>query len=219
MYLGDCLEVMPMLLDQGEAMILDPPYGIAHKTRYGASWRSMQLAGGGDTEIRDTMVSRCELYAMPWACFGSWNVPTPPQARAVLAWDRGPAIGVGDPSLPWEPSWDEIAIGGRGWKGSRDEGVIRGHVVATPRTKGRCHPHEKPVSLIQYLLGKLPLRTICDPTMGIGTTGVACVRTSRRFLGVESDERYFAIAVRRVSSELSRAPLFERPIIQREFSH
>jgi len=51
--------------------------------------------------------------------------------------------------------------------------------------------------------------------MGSGTTGVACVRTGRRFVGCEIEPRYFEIAVRRIEAELNRFPLFEpKPAVQ-----
>jgi len=46
--------------------------------------------------------------------------------------------------------------------------------------------------------------------MGSGTTGVACVRTERRFVGIEIEEKYFRIAVKRIKAELERFPLFEQ---------
>ena len=52
-------------------------------------------------------------------------------------------------------------------------------------------------------------KTILDPFMGSGTTGVACVRTGRRFIGIEKEERYFDIAVKRIEAELNRFPLLE----------
>ena len=45
-------------------------------------------------------------------------------------------------------------------------------------------------------------QSVLDPFMGSGTTGVACVRTGRRFIGVELDVGYFAIAVRRIEEAL-----------------
>lgn len=62
------------------------------------------------------------------------------------------------------------------------------------------HPTQKPVALLEWLIltysneGDL----ILDPTMGSGTTGVACVNTGRRFIGVEQDASYFATAQRRI---------------------
>ena len=51
--------------------------------------------------------------------------------------------------------------------------------------------------------------TILDPFMGSGTTGVACVRTGRKFIGIEKEPHYFEIAKRRISDELNRFPLLE----------
>ena len=53
--------------------------------------------------------------------------------------------------------------------------------------------------------------TVADPYMGSGTTGVACIRTGRRFVGIEIEEKYFRIAVKRIKAELERFPLFEPP--------
>jgi site-specific DNA-methyltransferase (adenine-specific) len=59
--------------------------------------------------------------------------------------------------------------------------------------------------------------TILDPFMGSGTTGVACIRTGRRFIGIEKEPKYFEIAVKRIEAELQRHTLFEEPpkIVQR----
>jgi len=54
-----------------------------------------------------------------------------------------------------------------------------------------------------------PNQTILDPFMGSGTTGVACIRTGRKFIGMEIDEKYFDIAVKRIEAEFDRHPLFD----------
>ena len=50
---------------------------------------------------------------------------------------------------------------------------------------------------------------ILDPFMGSGTTGVACVRTGRRFIGIEIDPTYFAIAQRRIAEAQLQPRLFD----------
>tara|TARA_R110000868_G_scaffold394400_1_gene665727 strand:- start:2218 stop:3072 length:855 start_codon:yes stop_codon:yes gene_type:complete len=62
------------------------------------------------------------------------------------------------------------------------------------------HPTQKPVSLMEYLVRTYTNegQTVLDNTMGSGTTGVACMNTSRRFIGIERDPGYFAIARQRI---------------------
>lgn len=67
--------------------------------------------------------------------------------------------------------------------------------------EGRVHPTQKPVALMEYLIRTYtnPGETVLDNTMGSGTTGVACVNTGRRFIGIERDPGYFEIAERRIA--------------------
>lgn len=62
------------------------------------------------------------------------------------------------------------------------------------------HPTQKPVALMEYLIKTYtnPGELVLDNTMGSGTTGVACMNTGRRFIGIERDEKYFAICEDRI---------------------
>ena len=64
----------------------------------------------------------------------------------------------------------------------------------------RIHPTQKPVILLEYLIKTYTLEgeTVLDFTMGSGSTGVACVNTNRKFIGIELDEKYFNIAKNRI---------------------
>ena len=66
--------------------------------------------------------------------------------------------------------------------------------------KGKVHPTQKPVALKEYLIRTYtnPGETVLDFTMGSGTTGVAAANTGRRFIGIEMDADYFAIASARI---------------------
>jgi len=70
--------------------------------------------------------------------------------------------------------------------------------------RGSVHPTQKPVELMQYLIKTYTNEgeTVLDFTMGSGTTGVAAVNTGRRFIGIELDQKYFEIAVNRMSKIL-----------------
>jgi site-specific DNA-methyltransferase (adenine-specific) len=71
------------------------------------------------------------------------------------------------------------------------------------------HPTQKPVALMEYLIRTYTHEgeTVLDNTMGSGTTGVACVNTRRRFIGIERDPDYFAIAERRIHEVMNATPL------------
>jgi DNA modification methylase len=66
---------------------------------------------------------------------------------------------------------------------------------------GNVHPTQKPVALMEYLIKTYTNEneTVLDFTMGSGTTGVACVNTGRNFIGIEKDDKYFAIAQQRIA--------------------
>lgn len=65
----------------------------------------------------------------------------------------------------------------------------------------KTHPNQKPVPWLEYLLRTHSAdgATILDATMGSGSTGVACVNTGRRFVGIERDPKFFAIAQKRLA--------------------
>jgi site-specific DNA-methyltransferase (adenine-specific) len=67
--------------------------------------------------------------------------------------------------------------------------------------RARVHPTEKQLPLMEYLVQTYTNEgdTVLDNTMGSGTTGVACVNTNRKFIGIEKDENYFNIAQKRIN--------------------
>lgn len=65
----------------------------------------------------------------------------------------------------------------------------------------RFHPTQKPILLLEYLIKTYSNEkcVVLDNTMGSGSTGVACVNTNRKFIGIELDKKYFDIAEKRIS--------------------
>ena len=211
-WLGDCREVLP-LLGRVDAVVTDPPYGISHKSNHGATWAGREIANDGDTSARDWVVEWAGRR--PQAHFGTWKTPPIDGARGCVVWDKGPAFGMGDLQFPFKPSFELAYIAGDGWVGARDEGVLRGSVVVSWESRGRVHPHQKPVWLLEAFIKKTVAETILDPFMGSGTTGVACIQLGRRFIGVEIDPGYFDIARRRLEAELAKPRLpFDEPAPQ-----
>ena len=72
--------------------------------------------------------------------------------------------------------------------------------ISNANQKGKVHPTQKPVALMEYLIRTYtnPGETVLDFTMGSGTTGVAAANTARRFIGIEIDADYFAVAQSRI---------------------
>ena len=75
-----------------------------------------------------------------------------------------------------------------------------------------AHPFQKPIALMEWCLSFLPdARIILDPFMGSGTTGVACAKMGRKFIGIEIEPRYFDIACRRIEEAYRQPRLFAEP--------
>ena len=81
--------------------------------------------------------------------------------------------------------------------------IIKFNKVNKPR-----HPTQKPVDLLEYLIKTYTNEgdLVLDFTMGSGSTGVACLNTNRKFIGIELDEKYFNIAKERLENPLSEQP-------------
>ena len=79
--------------------------------------------------------------------------------------------------------------------------IIKFNIPKIEFGKGKkYHPTQKPVALLEYLIKTYTNagETVLDNCMGSGSTGVACVNTSRNFIGMELDEKYFEIAKARI---------------------
>lgn len=76
---------------------------------------------------------------------------------------------------------------------------------STASRKDHFHPTQKPLELMEYLVKTYTNENdvVLDPTMGSGTTGVACIKLNRRFIGIELDPDYYQIAVNRCSEVLA----------------
>jgi DNA modification methylase len=209
-YHGDCLALLP-LMEAGsvDCVVTDPPYGIAYSSGCGSdTWGDGAIEGDLDTQTRDSALS---LIEMPSLIFGTWRRARPKGTRQVLIWDTLGALGMGDLRLPWKPSHQEIYVLGNsdGFCGYRGSDVIRFPPVQSMAKNGRVHPFEKPVGLIEILIGWLSGQSILDPFLGSGTTAVACIRTGRKCIGIELEEKYCETAAKRCDRELDQGRLFK----------
>ena len=204
LYLGDCREVRPTL-GRVDCIITDPPYGIgkdgqnastgAHGGRKAydfAGWDSQRPA----SEIFSMMLGMAQ-HIVIWG--GNYFADLLPPTQKWLVWDKGQRINQSAGELAWTAM----------------TGALR--IATMNRVKllmdGAEHPTQKPVALMEWGLLHVPetCETILDPFMGSGSTGVACVKMGKRFVGIEAHEPYFDIACRRIKAEYRQPRLFTEP--------
>ena len=204
LYHGDCLEVPEWL--QADVLVTDPPYGMAYASSSRKGEKLARVAGDQDTIVRDSALA---LWAqgLPALVFGRWSVPAPEGERQRLIWSKGSTPGMGDLSIPWGPSHEDIHLLGRGWKVS-DTGHKRGpSVITTHSARGGAageenltgHPTPKPVALMEALIERCPAGVVADPFAGSGATLIAARNLGRRSIGVELEERYCEMIAKRLS--------------------
>ena len=208
LYLGDCLEILPTL-PKVDAVVTDPPYGIAWKRGIHRARNSKAHDGiinDHDTKARDRMLA---LVSAPAAVFGSFYAPYPENTKQVCVWQKPPDSGLVGSVTGFRRDVEPIFLVGA-WPVRK---VERSSVFRTMRgqsgiTTETGHPHTKPVELMGQLIELVPHGAILDPFMGSGTTGVACANLGRKFIGIEIEERYFDIAVERIAAAYAQGRLF-----------
>lgn len=215
LYCGDCRDLWS-ILGTFDAVVTDPPYGID----YGRSGGFNATHGWGpwrencewdkdrpSQEVFDAMLA-ISKHQIIWG--GNYFADLLPPSMHWLLWDKGQRdFSLADFEIAW----------GSQKRASRVIECPRGRAVKD----GKEHPTQKPIEVMIRCLQELPskTKTVLDPFMGSGSTGVACVNVGMSFVGVEKDEKYFDIAVRRISDALSRPRLpFEEPVkaVQESFA-
>lgn len=203
-YLGDCLELGDFWL-YADVLVTDPPYGTQfseENPKGGYGRRQNVNAGVGDegytiandatTETRDAVLGR--WGNKPALVFGSPRMTDPPgEWTDRLVWDKTrPGMNGG----PWRYRHESIFV---------TDGFVRvddsavSIITAFPDQKD--HIHAKPQKLMVQLVAAAPPGLIADPFMGSGSTLVAAKKLGRKIVGIELNESYCEIAVKRLSQQ------------------
>lgn len=190
LYLGDCLEAMPTLTGIS-AVITDPPYGLGSKLN-GGSW--------GNVAEWDNLVDLRWLFDLaPIVCIWGGNYHALPASRGWLVWHK--------PDAPPSMANCELA-----WTNQDMNSRMISHTIAATNAERVGHPTQKPLRVMKWCLQMLSIPSgalVVDPFMGSGTMGVACLQTGRRFVGIEKDAGYYAIAQRRIEQAAMQPALLE----------
>ena len=199
LYQGDCFEIMPTL-GKVDAVVTDPPYGIAEKWQggWGHGWGKARTEGvlrnKWDAKPLDQAALSILLTAGTDVIIWGGNYFELPPSRCWFIWNK--------PERGFSLAEAEMA-----WT-NRDN-VVR--VIAAPRSEpGRKHPTQKPVAVMRWCVEKTK-GTVIDPFMGSGTTGVACAKLGRKFIGIELEPKYFDIACKRIEDAYKQPDLFVEP--------
>lgn len=206
LYLGDCIDIFPTIETGSIDLVLtDPPYGIRITkavTVFGDSPEKSRKATNDtwDDEIPSKAhfdhIFRVSSNQIVFGAnyFWSYFYASP----CYIVWDkRGtlPPVPFADTEFAWT-SFERM---------SKKYTVIN-HGFIRDDKEPRYHPTQKPLILMKQIIEDFtkPGDLILDCFMGSGTTGVACMNTGRRFIGIERDETYFNIAAKRIA-DASRA--------------
>ena len=199
LYRGDCLDILPTLeAGSVDAVVTDPPYGINFNVNYtrftgglsNSRYWHRPIAGDDSPFDPSPFVS----YAKTVILWGANSYSDKLPGGSWLIWDKrvnGNENGfLSDAEAAWCNRGHGVYIFGHTWQGFI-KASERGNVL---------HPTQKPVALMEWCVAKYtsPGDTILDPFMGSGTTGVAALRTGRKFIGIELDPDYFKIAEERI---------------------
>jgi len=203
--LGDCLEVMRNMPDKSvDAVVTDPPYGMNLNTdnsRFsGGTAGNIAKRGNGIGSANGTPIigddkpfdpSFLLEYGKQQIIFGWNHFADKLPVGTCLIWIKRNERAYGSFLSDAEIAW---CSKGRGIYCRKD---LSNNSIA----RERVHPTQKPVDIMKWCIEKVSSKgdTILDPFMGSGTTGVACVQTGRNFIGIEIDEKYFAIAQKRIA--------------------
>jgi DNA modification methylase len=218
---GDCCELLAKVASGSVHCILaDPPYGIAYESKAMA-----MLANDQQPYVWWlSHASRVLAEEGVLVCFCRWDVGeafrqaiawSGLQMAGQLVWDRM-LHGQGDTSRTPAPQHDIAWVATKGkwtFPATRGRSVVR--AMRERGGFGECaggllHPTMKPIALMEELVltYSAPGQTVLDPTMGSGSTGVAAVKHGRKFVGIELDNTYFAVAKGRIARAAEERSMF-----------
>jgi site-specific DNA-methyltransferase (adenine-specific) len=230
LHLGDCLELMKALPDASVDLILcDLPYGTTRNkwdsvlpfdalwAEYGRLCRGAIVLTASQPFTSALVMSKAAWFRHNWvweksAATGHLNAKRMPMKlhEDVVVFSKD--------APPYNPQglqpFNKVTRRGNngtnfGASGSENFQEFTNYprsIVRFPNDPKPVHPTQKPLALMEYLVATYSNQgdVVLDNCMGSGTTGVACMNTGRRFIGMEMDPSYFAIAQQRILEAVQR---------------
>jgi hypothetical protein len=223
LYQADCREILPGLL--ADHIITDPPYSDGLHANHNAS-AARRADGAMARELGYAALNPGEAEALAEdfnAAAAGWilwmtDSELAPVIRAALARLGRTTFA----PLPYFHAGRSVRLAGDGPSSWTDWivvartpalhrwGTLRGGYIARSGWDDKEIIGGKPTRLMQLMVCDYsrPGDVVCDPFMGAGTTGVACWRAGRGFIGIEIDPRTFDLACRRIEAAQRQGDLF-----------
>jgi site-specific DNA-methyltransferase (adenine-specific) len=214
LYLGDCGDMLPNLII-ADALVIDPPYGVMFA---GSATRHSAPSGISYASFEDTPAN-VEFEIVPRvvrAIASCKRALVTPGIRNARLYPKPDGEGVvwypsGANSGPWGfVTHQPIFYYGKcpylaTRQGSRPTGF-----QSTEAAEENGHPCPKPIGQMIWMVNRvsLPEETVLDAMMGSGTTGVACMKSNRKFIGIEIEPKYFDIACQRIENAQRQERMF-----------
>jgi 16S rRNA G966 N2-methylase RsmD len=226
LYLGDCMDVLPTL-PKVDAVLVDPPYSarthaghdiVARGATYdGADREKLGYVALSEQQVQD-LVRLYSEKCTGWVVWMTDHILAP-----VVAREQQNAGRYVFAPLPFYQSGRSVRISGDGpcswtdWivvsrtKAQIKWGTLPGGYIAGQGWNDKERMGGKPTLLMEALVCDYTKHgdLVLDTHMGAGTTGVACIRNGRRFIGCEIDEKTFDIACQRIEQAVAQGQLFE----------
>ena len=230
LYQGDCLKMVAHI-GTVDHIVCDPPYESSLHASKNSSRGPVRADAGPNLKglnfapidtIRDDFIRVAESSCAGWfiafctvegvAKWADAINPSGMKYKRACIWvkpDSTPQLNGQGPAQGAEcfvAAW--CGTGHAKWNAGGKRGVYK-HLV-NPSDRHRLHPTEKPWRLFAEILADFTNEgeAILDPFMGSGTTGVACVKLGRKFIGIELDPDYFEIACERIRDAYRQPDMF-----------
>lgn len=195
-YHGDCREILPHL-PKVDLVLTDPPYGMSFVSNHRHVKHSAIV--NDDALPIDLIWLSMSKASRAAYFFCRWNnLQQMPKPKSVLAWVKN-NWSMGDLEHEHGRQWEACCFY-----------AMEGHafakripdVIFADRTGNNLHPTEKPQDLLERIILANECELILDPFMGSGTTLRAAKDLGRKAIGIEIEEKYCEIAVRRLAQEV-----------------
>lgn len=227
LYLADSMKLLPHLKDTADCIVSDPPYRLESgggndkdglHTRMG---KNLNYSNSGaivtcDIDwpdfiplMYDSLKDDNHAYIM---CNNRHVVNLGNSAESAgfrfhnwLVWNKGSAT----PNRWYMKNLEYIGFFFKG-KAKYINDMSCKQLMTCPQIDYSEHPTEKPVSLMQYYIENSTQKgdMVLDPFMGSGSTGVACVKSGRKFMGIEIESRWFDVSCARIEEATKQGNLF-----------